>query len=340
MSHLSYLEAIVVGAFQGVTELFPVSSLGHSVLVPAVVGGSWGRDLNVSAPESSYLAFIVGLHVATALALLVFFWRDWVAIVRGLLTSVVHRRIEEPHERLAWLIVIATIPVGISGLALEHLFRTTLGRPVPSAVFLTVNGAVLWGAELLRRRPRSVARSSVARPGPVPSPVGRGSRASQVSGESRRSATADAGVLTMGDVASSANGAVADVRLSALGVGRATLIGSSQVLALLPGISRSGVTMAAGLLRGLDHEDAARFSFLLATPVILAAGVLKLPDLFGPLGARIHGQVLAGSVASFISAYVAVRFLTRWFHTRTLTPFAIYCLLAGAASLLWLTLGS
>src|SRR5664279_2623453 len=136
MSQLTYFEALVVGAFQGVTELFPVSSLGHSVLLPALVGGRWARDLNVSAPESPYLAFIVGLHVATAAALLVFFWRDWVSIIAGFVTSILHRRVAQPYERLAWLIVIATIPVGISGLLLEHLFRTTLGRPIPAAAFL------------------------------------------------------------------------------------------------------------------------------------------------------------------------------------------------------------
>jgi undecaprenyl-diphosphatase len=286
---LTYLEAIVVGAFQGVTELFPVSSLGHSVLIPALIGGEWARDLTVSAPESPYLAFIVGLHVATAAALLLFFWRDWVRIVGGLVTSVRHRRIQTPSERLAWLIIIATIPVGVSGLLLEHAFRTTLGRPVPAAAFLIANGVVLFVGERLRRRAESTTESD------------------------------------------------ADNRLAAMPIGRGTLIGAAQILALLPGISRSGVTMVAGLLRGLSHEDAARFSFLLATPVILAAGLLKIPDLFGPLGDGIHGQVLAGSIASFVSAYLAVRFLTRYFHTRTLTPFAIYCALAGTASLIWLT---
>src|ERR1700737_4841126 len=151
-SHLSYIEAVAVGAFQGVTELFPVSSLGHAVLVPALVGGRWAQDLNVSAPESPYLAFIVGLHVATAAALLVFFWRDWLAIVGGFITSVRHRRVSTTAERLAWLIVLATIPVGIAGLALEHLFRTTLGKPIPAAAFLVVNGAVLFAGERLRRR--------------------------------------------------------------------------------------------------------------------------------------------------------------------------------------------
>lgn len=314
MSHLTYLEAIVVGAFQGVTELFPVSSLGHSVLIPALVGGQWAADLNVSAPESPYLAFIVGLHVATAVALLLFFGRDWVRIIGGFVTSIRYRRIKTPAERLAWLIIIATIPVGVSGLALEHLFRTTLGRPIPAASFLIANGLVLYLGERLRRRAQA-----------------------QDTGDRDPDATV-AAADPSGPGAAQDAGAAADLRLSRMTIGRGTLIGSAQVLALLPGISRSGVTMVAGLLRGLSHEDAARFSFLLATPVILAAGALKIPDLFGPLGAGIHGQVLAGSVASFVSAYLAVRYLTRYFRTRTLTPFAIYCVLAGVGSLAWLTL--
>ncbi|HVV12267.1 undecaprenyl-diphosphate phosphatase [Amycolatopsis sp.] len=311
---MSYLEAIVVGAFQGVTELFPVSSLGHSVLIPALVGGQWAKDLDVSAPESPYLAFIVGLHVATALALLVFFWRDWVRIIGGFCTSIRYRRLKTPAERLAWLIVLATIPVGVSGLLLEHLFRSTLGKPIPAASFLIANGAVLYLGERLRRRADRVSTVDEA----------------------------PAQVLDTADVATQVIPAVEtdpDTRLARIPLKRGVLIGSAQILALLPGISRSGVTMVAGLLRGLSHEDAARFSFLLATPVILAAGALKIPDLTGPLGAGIHGPILAGSVASFVSAYLAVRFLTRYFHTRTLTPFAIYCGVAGLASLLWLTLG-
>ena len=307
-AHLNYAEALIVGAFQGVTELFPVSSLGHSVLVPALVGGRWAEDLTVSTPESPYLAFIVGLHVATAAALLVFFWRDWVRIVAGFATSLRHRRIETPAERLAWLIVLATIPVGLSGLALEHVFRTTLGKPVPAATFLVVNGAALYAGELLRRR--------VA---PVPA-----------------AATRAVGAAVKDPPGSMGN--AVDDRLAQLPIPQGVLIGCAQILALLPGISRSGITMVAGLWRGLSHEEAARFSFLLATPIILAAGLLKIPDLFGPLGTGIHGQVLAGSLASFVCAYLAVRFLTRYFQTRTLTPFAIYCTLAGAAALAWLTL--
>lgn len=305
MSSLSYLEATVVGLFQGVTELFPVSSLGHSVLVPALIGGRWAEDLNVSSPESPYLAFIVGLHVATAAALLVFFWRDWVQIVTGFCTSVRHRRIETTGERLAWLMVVGTVPVGLCGLALEHTFRTTLGKPVPAAAFLVVNGVVLYAGERLRRRRDDGAVVASANP------------------------------MMAGGAAGDDETGIDD-RLARTSLPRGALIGAAQTLALLPGISRSGATMTAGLLRGLSHDEAARFSFLLATPVILAAGVLKIPDLFGPLGSGIGGQVLAGSVASFVSAYLAVRFLTKYFHTRTMTPFAIYCVVAGGGSLLWL----
>ncbi len=317
MSHLTYAEAIVVGLFQGVTELFPVSSLGHSVLIPALIGGQWARDLNVSAPDSPYLAFIVGLHVATAFALLVFFWRDWLRIIGGLATSLRDRQVQTPDQRLAWMLILATIPVGISGLALEHLFRTVLGKPIPAAIFLTLNGLILYGGERLRRR---VPPNSGTPAGAAAGAAGAAAHA--------RTATLPA---TGADLAS-------DRRLARLRFGEATLIGSAQILALLPGISRSGVTMVAGLLRGLSHEDAARFSFLLATPVILAAGLLKIPDLTGPLGAGIGGQVLAGSLCSGIGAYLSVRFLVRYFQTRTLTPFAIYCTVAGLASLAYLTL--
>ncbi len=310
MAHLSYLEAVVVGAFQGVTELFPVSSLGHSILVPALIGGSWAKDLDVSAPESPYLAFIVGLHVATAAALLVYFWRDWVRIIGGFGTSLRYRRVETPAERLAWLIVLATIPVGISGLLLEHTFRTVLGRPIPAAIFLTVNGGILYAGERLRRRVPSGERAPAALP---------------------------SGGAGSGAAPARASDEVLDERLSELSMRRGTAVGSAQILALLPGISRSGATMVAGLIAGLSHEEAARFSFLLATPVILAAGALKIPDLTGPLGAGIHGQVLAGSAASFVTALISVRYLSRYFQTRTLTPFAVYCTLAGLASLVYLS---
>ena len=295
---LNYVEAIIVGAFQGVTELFPVSSLGHSILVPALVGGQWAKDLDMTADKSPYLAFLVAVHVATALALLVFFWRDWVAVIGGLFTSIKNRKITTSAERLAWLLILATIPVGIAGLALDHALRTALGKPIPAAVFLTINGAVLFVGERLRRRTAAAVPAAVHSEGLNES----------------------------------------DERLARLPIVEGMAIGAAQILALLPGISRSGTTMVAGVLRGLSHEDAARFSFLLATPVILAAGALKIPELFGPEGNGIGGQVIAGSIAAFIAAYFAVRFLVRYFETRTLTPFAIYCALAGLGSLAWLTL--
>jgi len=292
--HLTYVEAIVVGALQGVTELYPVSSLGHSVLLPAVVGGSWSRDLNVRAPESPYLAFIVGLHVATAIALIAYFWRDWLRIVRGLATSIVRREVQNADQRLAWLLILATIPVGIVGLVGEHAFRTTLSRPVPTAVFLTINGLLLLWIERARR------------------------------------GTADGEYVD-----ERTSGPASDHRLAALPVVRAVAVGAAQILALAPGISRSGVTTSAGLRIGLDREDAARFSFLLATPVILAAGVLKLGDLAGPLGDGIRGQVVFGSVLSGIGAYLSVRFLTRYVARRSLRPFGGYCIVAGVACLIW-----
>jgi len=311
MSVLTYPEAIVIGALQGVTELFPVSSLGHSVLLPAIVGGSWARDLNVSAPESPYLAFIVGLHVATALALLLLFRRDWARIVKGFVTSIGHQSISTPDERLAWLVIIATVPVGLTGLLLEHTFRTTLGKPTPAAVFLTLNGVMLLLGEQLRRRRAGPATDlPPADLAPVLPPN-------------------EADDLPPNE----ADDLEVDHRLAELTWSRAFVTGASQSLALLPGISRSGVTMLAGLAQGLTHEEAVRLSFLLATPVILAAGVLKVPDLSGHLGTGIHGQILAGSLAAFGCAYLAARFLTRWFSTRTLTPFGIYCLLAGPIAL-------
>jgi undecaprenyl-diphosphatase len=292
--HLSWLEAGVVGAMQGVAELFPVSSLGHSVLLPAVVGGAWQRDLNVSTPESPYLAFIVGLHVATAIALIVYFWRDWVRIIGGLVTSITRRELRTPDQRLAWLLVLATIPVGISGLVLEHWFRTTLAKPNPTAAFLIVNGVILLAAEMLRRRDPAVDSEYV-----------------------------DERIT----------GPESDRRLAHQSVARSVGIGATQIAALAPGISRSGIAMVGGMLSGLSREDAARFSFLLATPVILAAGALKLPDLTGPLGDGIHGQVLFGSLLSGIGAYLSVRFLTKYFANRSLRPFGAYCIAAGAACL-------
>lgn len=289
---MDYSQAIILGLIQGVTELFPVSSLGHSVILPALFG--WTNVVQAqSARESFFLAFLVGLHVATALALGLFFRDQWVGIVTGLVSSARRRKIESSDERLGWLLVVATIPAGLVGLLLEHPLRVLFATPVAAAGFLVVNGCILFAGELIRRR--AVVRSVVA------------AHEQTASG---------------------------DRRLDSLEFREAGVVGIAQVFALLAGISRSGITMVAGLIRGLDHEDAARFSFLLATPIILAAGVYKLPDLLGPNGDGVRGQVLAGSVAAGIAAYLSVKFLSRYFTNRTLLPFAAYSLVVGVLALL------
>jgi len=343
MTQLTYLEAAVVGLIQGVTELFPVSSLGHNVLIPALIGGNWARDLNVAAPESPYLAFIVGLHVATAIALLIYFWRDWVRIIRGFFSSLrqfarpaegtARWMLQSPDEQLAWLIILATIPVGLAGLAFEHVFRVIFGRPAYAAVFLIINGLILLAGERFRRHASLEAEEQIAAEREYALAGAGGGSARSYPGRARHAASRRDPRLEEMD-----NALESDERLSGMGYGEAVIIGSAQVLALLAGISRDGVTMVAGMARGLSREDAARFAFLLATPVILAAGALKIPDLMGPLGNGIHGQVVVGSVLSGVGAYVSVKYLVRYFRTRTLTPFGIYCIIAGLASLAYLYL--
>jgi undecaprenyl-diphosphatase len=306
MSVLTYPEAVGVGLLQGVTELFPVSSLGHSILLPALLGGQWQRDLNLSAPGSLYLNELVGLHLATALALVVYFWRDWLRVIQGLFSSITQRRIETVDQRLAWLIIMACIPVGIAGVALQKFFTATLGQPVPTAVFLSLNGIVLFVTEKLRR-----------------------------GGSGRRRAGASVAPeeehLTPEELS--------DRRIARLTIRQAMLIGAAQILALLPGISRSGSTISAGIFRGLNHEDSARFAFLLAAPVIGGAALLKLPPLLGSAGNGLRGPLLVGSIAAFVAAYLATRYLVRYFENRTLMPFAIYSTVAGLGSLVYLTIG-
>ena len=297
MTGLSYLQAVVIGALQGITELFPISSLGHSVLLPAWIGGSWKSLVTQASTQNSeasdYLSFIVALHVATALALLLYFWRTWLRLIGGVLTTFKTRKIETQTQRLGWLIVLATIPAGILGLALEHTFRTLFAKPEAAAIFLTLNGVILFTGERLRRR--------------VPAPT---------TPAIEHTAEDDVDEATI---------------VTAVSWRDAVVIGIAQSLALLAGISRSGITMVAGLLRGLDHETAVVFSFLLATPVIFAAGVLKIPSLFHN-GGPILGQVLVGGVAAFIAALFAIKFLTKYFENRSLYVFAGYCLVAGLVS--------
>jgi undecaprenyl-diphosphatase len=338
MYHLiTYPEAIVVGLLQGVTELFPISSLGHSVLIPALVGGSWAKDLSVSAPESPYLAFIVGMHVATALAMIIFFWRDWLRIVRGFFGSLGQaarpspgtRRLQpqNPEQKLAWMIILATIPVGIAGLLLEHDFRTYFSKPIPTAIFLAVNGLILLAGEAARRRRVSLDQQQAAEDRQMATVGGPGIAKHSTGQRALKQQEASLAVQS-------------NRRLTTrLGWVSSIGLGASQILALLPGISRDGTVMVAGMFRGLSRQDAARFSFLLSAPVILAAGMLKIPDLTGPLGNGVRGQVLVGSILSGVSAYFALRFLVRYFAAnRSLVPFAVYCLIVGLGSAIYLGL--
>jgi undecaprenyl-diphosphatase len=292
-SALSYFQAIVLGALQGVTELFPISSLGHTVLFPTLFG--WNHLVKIqSQKESFWVAFVVALHVGSALGLLAFYWRDWVQIVRAFFRTLATRRVQSSNERLAWLIIAATIPAGVLALALQHPLQTLTAKPKVAAVFLMVNGLLLFAAERFRKR--AEVRELAVREGAKPD----GAR-----------------------------------ELNTMEYREAVVIGVAQSSALVSGISRDGVTMGAGLARGLDHSDAARFAFLLATPVILAAGLFKLPDLLGHQGDGIRGQALVATVVAGITALITVRFLVGYFKTRTLRPFAVYCLLFGLAMVIY-----
>jgi undecaprenyl-diphosphatase len=274
---ISYFQGAVLGLLQGVSELFPVSSLGHSVILPKLVG--W----NIHQNAAYFLTFLVALHLATALVLLGFFWRDWVRILKGLGRSLRDREITDADAKLGWLLVVGTIPAGILGLALQNHLRKLFASPEYASVFLALNGLMLFGAELLRRRAPAGAEDD-------------------------------------------------DERIArTVGWWQAFTVGAAQSIALVPGFSRSGASMGGGLLVGLSHKDAARFAFLLATPVILAAAVLKLPDLAGSQGNGVRGPALVGALCAAVTAYLSVRFLMRYFETRTLTPFAAYCLCAGTA---------
>ncbi len=279
MHPISYFQAIVLGLIQGIAEPFPISSLGHAVIVPKAFG--W----NIHQNDDYFLAFLVATHCATALVLFFFFLEDWKRIFRGLGRSLRARRLapEDTDARLGWLLAIGTVPAGILGLLLEHSLRSIFASPETAAIFLTLNGVLLLAFESLRRRQ------------PVPG-----------DGE--------------GD---------SDPRIAKMSFRQAAAIGTAQAAALIPGISRSGITMGGGLIAGLSNEDAARFAFLLATPIIGAAGVLKLPELLGSAGDGVRGQALVGALAAALTTYLAVKFLLRFFQTNRLTPFGIYCIAAG-----------
>ncbi len=283
-SLISYPQAIVLGLLQGVSELFPISSLGQSVILPNLLG--W----NIHQNDPYFISFLVATHLATALVLLGFFWADWVRIVKGLGRSLRDREIApgDTDAKLAWLLIVGTIPAGILGLTLEHKLRTLFASPTSASIFLMVNGVMLYGAELLRRR----------------------APAHEVGDPDERIGTR-------------------------VGWKEAVGVGTAQSVALIPGLSRSGASMGGGLLVGLSNRDAARYAFLLATPIILAAAILKLPDLLGHAGDGVRWQALVASLCSAVTAYLAVRFLMRFFETNRLTPFAIFCLVEGFACLIY-----
>ena len=326
MSVFTYPEAIIAGLVQGISELFPVSSLGHGVLLPALIGGKWAQDMNMAAPNSPYLDILVAAHVGTAIALVVFFWNDWVRIIGGLFTSIRYRHIETNDQRLAWLLVIGTIPVGIAGLLLDKVVQHDLGKPIPASIFLTINGAILFAVERMQRnRAEDEAFMAALR-----RPDGSDDDTVMIKPVSPEEKTTPMGSVT--------TAMAVDARLAKLSWGEAVGIGAAQILALLPGISRSGSTIVGGLLRGLKHDEAARFAFLLATPVILAAGVFKMPDLLKPEMQGSLGPAMVCLVVAGLAAYVSVRFLTSYFETRTLNPFGIYCLVVGVGSLAYFTI--
>jgi undecaprenyl-diphosphatase len=292
---ITTFQAVVLGLLQGVTELFPVSSLGHTVLFPTLFG--WDNLVkSQSDPESFWLAFVVMLHVGSAVGLLIYFWRDWIEIIRAFFRTLRTRSVRTPTEKLAWLIVVASIPTGLLGLALEHPARVALAKPVTGAIFLVVNGCILIWAERFRRR-----------------------------GEVRALAAANDPKADGGR------------RLDTLKYREAVGVGFAQSTALIPGISRDGVCMTTGLARGLDNADSARYAFLLATPIILAAGVFKIGDLFGPLGNGIRGEAILAAVCAAVAAIAATAFLVRYFRNRNLVPFGIYCIVFGLGMVVYTT---
>ncbi len=279
----TYGQAIIIGFIQGITELFPISSLGHAILIPAWIGGSF-REF-ISEENQSYLLITIAMHLASSVALFLVFRKRWVGLISGSFRAVATRNYQSTPFRVLSYIVIATIPVGVLGLVFADYFQSIFGNPAYSALFLTLNGLLLIGAERLSR--------------------------SDIAHEFHDSDTE------------------IDHRVNAK---TALAIGFCQSLALFAGISRFGVTMSAGLLRKLNHSVASDFAFLLSLPVIIGVSIIKLPELFTTDAKDLLGQILVGSIISFIATYFSVTFLVRWFKTKTLYPFAFYCLVVGVIS--------
>jgi undecaprenyl-diphosphatase len=299
---ISYFQAAVLGLVQGVAEPFPISSLGHSVILPRLAG--WKIHQN----DPFFITFLVATHLATAIVLFGFFFDDWVRIIKGLVRSIRGR--SDPSDRdarLGWLLVVGTVPAGVLGLVLQKPLQDLFASAVAAAAFLVVNGVGLLVFERLRTRPRAADANSA----------------------DPRSADPQAADLPDG----AGEPAQADARLARLSFRQAALVGLSQAAALVPGISRSGVSMGGGLLAGLDNEDAARFAFLLATPIIGAAALLKLPQLLGSAGDGIRGPAVVGALCAGLTTFFAVKYLLKLFETTSLRPFGAYCIAAGVTCL-------
>ncbi len=284
---LSLGQAMILGTVQGVTELFPISSLGHSIILPKLLG--W----NIRQDDSFFLIFLVATHAATATVLFIYFWRDWKQIILGIIRSFAQRQIKEgdTYAKLGWLLIIATIPAGILGLLFEDFFKKLFASPQLVAFVLILNGLLLYMAEILRRNKQNQTEKD------------------------------------------------SDQRLAKIKWVDTLKVGVLQAIALIPGFSRTGATITGGLTVGLSHEDAARFSFLLATPIIGAAAFLKLPELATQTGRSAIIPCLVGAIFAGVFAYISVKFLTKYFETKTLTPFALYCVIIGVlTSLLYLFL--
>ncbi|MBO0768848.1 MAG: undecaprenyl-diphosphate phosphatase [Solirubrobacterales bacterium] len=289
---ISWFQAIVLGLLQGVTELFPISSLGHTVILPHLFGWNnivaWQHEGN-----SPWVPFLVSLHVGSAIGLLIYFWRTWLELLGALWSSISNRRIETANERLVWLIIAATIPVGILGLALQKVLEDAVAKPIYASIFLVINGVILFAAESFRQR--GSVRRLAAQGG-------------------RRSGR----------------------RLDTLDYKEAAIIGLFESTALIAGISRDGVAMTGGLVRGLSNADAARFAFLLAMPPILLAGLVKMPQLVGHQGNGIHGPALVAIIFAALAAVGATHFLTKFFSKRgNLRPFGLYCVVFGLAMVIY-----
>lgn len=295
--HLNIWQTIALSLLQGVTELFPISSLGHTVILPGLWPSLFGpSNLQVDTScggKSCFLPIITALHIGTSVALVIYFWRDWWQVILTLVKSIKEGEVHTgTNEWISFLIIIGVIPAGMVGLILQDPLKRLFSSPVIAAAFLIANGSVLFMGEQMRRR-----------------------------------------ALAKAQYAGTPEGKSPFRPLSSLTWKEATIVGLAQTLALIPGFSRSGVTMVGALGVRLNYEDAAHFSFLLGTPLIFAAGVLEIPQLFGQSSSTLE-LVFLGMVISGVTAYLSTKFLMKYFERGTLLPFAYYCWGAGTVALI------